>query len=30
MERVEAARTTPAQFLGGVENDLWKNLQEVV
>src|ERR687897_3697005 len=30
MERVEAARATPAQFLGGVENDLWKNLQEVV
>ena len=30
IERVEAARATPAQFLGGVENDLWKNLQEVV
>ena len=30
IERVEAARATPAQFLGGVENDLWKNLQKVV
>ena len=30
MERVEAARATPAQCLGGIENDLWKNLQEVV
>src|SRR5574342_1041563 len=27
MKRVEAARATPAQFLGGVKNDLWKNLQ---
>jgi hypothetical protein len=30
MERVEAARAAPAQCLGGVENDLWKNLQEIV
>jgi hypothetical protein len=30
MERVEASRATPAQFFGGVENDLWKNLPEVV
>src|SRR5262245_14452220 len=30
MERVETARAMPAQFLGGIENDLWKNLQEVV
>src|SRR5258706_10765826 len=30
IERVETARATPAQFLGGVENYLWKNLQEVV
>ena len=30
MERVEAARATPAQCLGGVENDLWKNLQKVI
>jgi hypothetical protein len=30
VERVEAARATPALFLGGVENDLGKNLQEVV
>src|SRR5687768_384950 len=30
MERVKAARATPAQFFGGVENDLGKNLQEVV
>src|SRR5262245_1185974 len=30
MERVEASRATPAQFLGGIENNLWKNLQEVV
>src|SRR5918994_76389 len=30
MERVEAARATPTQFLGGVEDDLWKNLQEVI
>src|SRR5205807_5250610 len=30
IERVETARATPAQFFGGVENDLWKNLQEVV
>src|SRR5262245_7216251 len=26
VERVETAGATPAQFLGGVENDLWKNL----
>src|SRR5512135_1303743 len=25
MERVEAAGATPAQCLGGVENDVWKN-----
>ncbi len=30
IERVETAGATPAQFLGGVENYLWKNLQEVV
>src|SRR5262249_54068480 len=30
VERVETARGTPAQFLGGVENYLWKNLQEVI
>src|SRR6266550_2590061 len=30
MERVEAAGATAAQCLGGVENDLGKNLQEVV
>jgi hypothetical protein len=30
MQRVEAACATPAQFLAGFENDLWKNLQEVV
>jgi hypothetical protein len=30
MERVEAARAAAAQCLGRVENDLWKNLQEVV
>ena len=29
MERVETARATPAQFLGGVENDLRKNLQKL-
>src|SRR5687767_14491548 len=30
MKRIEAAGATPAQFLGGVKDDLWKNLQEVV
>ena len=28
--RIEKIRASPAQFLGGIENDLWKNLQEVV
>src|SRR5688572_5560847 len=30
MERIEAPRATPAQFLRGIEDDLWKNLQEVI
>ena len=30
MERVETPRAAAAQFLGGVENDFWKNLQKVV
>src|SRR5918994_875452 len=30
VKRVEAAGATPAQLLGGLENHLWKNLQEVV
>src|SRR3990170_8567625 len=30
MERIEAAGATPAQFLGGIENDLWENLQKVI
>src|SRR5688572_17195950 len=30
IKRVQAAGATPAQLLGGLENRLWKNLQEVV
>ncbi len=30
IERIETAGAAPAQFLGGVEYYLWKNLQEVV
>src|SRR5436309_12795603 len=30
MDRAGTARATPPQFLGRDDNDLWKNLQEVV